>query len=79
MAGLIVELPMPFRLPMLFRPVVGMPGTAECPIPDAMLMDEIEVGAENMDWDVRGLMELKKVKFFVDSGAGASPLLVQLL
>lgn len=74
-AGLIAEL---FR-PMLLRPVVGMPGTAECPIPDAILMVEIEVGAENMDWDVRGLMELKKVKFFVDSGFGASPLLVQLL
>ncbi len=64
---------------MLFRPVVGMPGTAVCPIPDAMLMVEIEVGAENMDWDVRGLIELKKVKFFVDSGVGARPLLVQLL
>lgn len=79
MAGLIAELAIPFRLPMLFRPVVGMPGTAECPIPDAMLMEEIEVGAENMDWDVRGLMELKKVKFLVDSGAVARPLLVQLL
>lgn len=73
---MIAELPIPFRLPML---VVGMPGTAECPIPDAMLMEEIEVWAENMDWDVRGLMELKKVKFLVDSGVGARPLLVQLL
>lgn len=79
MAGLIAELPIPFRLPMLFRPVVGIPGTAECPIPDAMLMEEMEVGEENMDWDVRGLMELKKVKFLVDSGAVARPLLVQLL
>lgn len=79
MAEFIDELPMPFRLPMLFRPVADMPGMAECPIPDAILIDEIELGAENMDWEVRGLIELKKVKFLVDNGAGASPLLVQLL
>lgn len=79
MAGLMVEPPIPFRLPMLLRPVVGIPGTAEWPIPDAILMEEMELGAENMDWDVRGLMELKKVKFLVDSGAGVRPLLVQLL
>lgn len=79
MAEFIEEVPMPFRLPMLFRPVADMPGTAECPIPDAIVMDEIELGAENMDWDVRGLIELKKVKFLVASGPVASPLLVQLL
>lgn len=64
---------------MLFRPGVGMPGTAEWPIPEAMVMDEMELGAENMDCEVRGLMELKKVKFLVESGAGVRPLLVQLL
>lgn len=77
MAELIVELPIPLRLLMLFKPAVGIPGTAECPILEAI--DEIELGAENMDWVVSGLIELKKVKFFVDKGAGVSPLFVQLL
>lgn len=58
---------------------MGMPGTAECPMLDAILMDEMEFGAENIDWEVSGLMELKKVKFLVDSGAGPRPLFVQLL
>lgn len=73
------DVPIPFRLLMLFRPGVGIPGTAEWPMPEAMVMEEMELGAENMDCEVRGLMELKKVKFLVDSGAGVSPLLVQLL
>lgn len=79
MAELMPDVPMPFRLLMLFRPGVGMPGTAEWPIPEAIVMEEMELGAENMDCEVRGLMELKKVKFLVESGAGARPLLVQLL
>jgi len=79
MAELIVELPIPLRLLMLFRPAVGIPGTAECPIPEAIVIEEMELGAENIDWDVRGLMELKNVKFLVVRGAGVSPLLVQLL
>ena len=79
MAVLIVDVPMPLRLLMLFRPAVGIPGTPEWPMPDAIVMDEMELGAENMDCVVRGLMELKKVKFLVDRGAGVSPLLVQLL
>lgn len=79
MAELMPEVPMPFRLLMLLRPGAGMPGTAEWPMPDAILMEEMEFGAENMDCEVSGLMELKKVKFLVESGAGARPLLVQLL
>lgn len=79
MAELMLDVPIPFRLLMLLRPGVGMPGTAEWPIPEAMVMEEIEFGAENMDCEVRGLMELKNVKFLVDSGAGVRPLLVQLL
>lgn len=76
---MIVELPIALRLLMLFRPVGGIPGTPECPILEAIVIEEIEFGAENMDWDVRGLMELKKVKFLVERGAGVSPLFVQLL
>lgn len=79
MAEFIVEVPMPLRLLMLFRPAVGIPGTPEWPIPPAIVIEEMELGAENIDWDVSGLIELKKVKFFVDRGAGVSPLLVQLL
>lgn len=80
MAELIVAVPMPLKLLMLFRPAVGIPGTAEWPpIPPAIVIEEMELGAENIDWDVSGLIELKKVKFFVDRGAGVSPLLVQLL
>lgn len=79
MAEFIVEVPMPLRLLMLFRPAVGIPGTAEWPIPPDIVIEEMELGAENIDWDVSGLIELKKVKFFVDRGAGVSPLFVQLL
>lgn len=79
MAELMEELPMPLRLLMLLRPAAGIPGTAECPMLEAIVMEEIEFGAENMDWEVSGLMELKKVKFLVERGAGARPLFVQLL
>lgn len=79
MAELMEVLPMPLRLLMLLRPAAGMPGTAEWPMLEAMLMEEMELGAENIDWEVSGLMELKKVKFLVESGAGARPLFVQLL
>lgn len=79
MAELIVEVPIPLRLLMLFRPAACIPDTDEWPMLEAIFMEEIELGAENMFWEVRGLMELKKVKFLVDKGAGASPLFVQLL
>ena len=80
MAELIVELLIPLRLLMLFRPAADIPGTLECPcIPEAIVIEEMELGAENIDWDVRGLIELKNVKFFVERGAGVSPLFVQLL
>lgn len=67
------------RLLMLFRLELGIPGTAEWPIPDGMLMEEMELGPENMDWEDNGLMELKKVKLLVDNGAGVRLLAAQLL
>lgn len=69
----------PVRLLMLLRPEFGMPGTAPGPMLDGMVMEEMELGAENMDCDDSGLMELKKVKLLVESGAGARLLAAQLL
>lgn len=68
----------PVRLLMLLRPELGMPGTAPGPMLDGMVMEEMELGAENMDCDDSGLIELKKVKLLVESGAGARLLVAQL-
>lgn len=69
----------PLILLILLRPELAMPGTAECPIPEGMFMEEMLLGAENMDCEERGLMELKKVKLLVESGAGVRLLVAQLL
>lgn len=69
----------PLMLLMLLRPEFAMPGTAEWPIPEGMFMEEMLLGAENMDCEERGLMELKKVKLLVESGAGVRLLVAQLL
>lgn len=37
------------RLLMLLRLEPGIPGTAECTIVDCIVMDEMVLGAENMD------------------------------
>lgn len=48
---------------------------------DDILMDEMELGGENMLCDDRGLtfIELKKGKLFVDRDADVRPLAAQLL
>lgn len=63
----------------MLRPELGMLGTAPGPMLEGMVMEEMELGAENMDCDDSGLMELKNVELLVESGAGARLLVVQLL
>lgn len=64
---------------MILRPELGMLGTAPGPMLEGMVMEEMELGAENMDCDDSGLMELKNVELLMESGAGARLLVVQLL
>lgn len=56
-----------------------MLGMAPGPMLEGMVMEEMELGAENMDCDDSGLMELKNVELLVESGAGARLLVAQLL
>ncbi len=58
-----------------------MPVTADGTILEVMLIEEIELGGENMAWDDSGLtfMELKKGKLLVDREADVSPFAAQLL
>lgn len=63
----------------MLRPELGMLGTAPGPMLEGMVMEEMELGAENMDCDDSGLMELKNVELLMESGAGARLLVVQLL
>lgn len=69
------------RLPRLLSPVVGTPVTAEGTIVEAMFMEEMELGGENMGWDDRGLtfIELKNGKLLAESGLLARLLVAQLL
>lgn len=70
-----------FRLPRLLRPEPGTPATAEGTMEDAMFMEEMELGGENMGCEDRGLTftELKKGKLLAESGLLARPLVAQLL
>lgn len=69
------------RLPRLFSPVVGTPATAEGTMLEAMFIEGMELGGENMGWDERGLtfIELKKGKLLAESGLLARLLVAQLL
>lgn len=68
-------------MPRLLSPVVGTPATAEGTILEAMFIEGMELGDENIGWDERGLtfIELKNGKLFVDSGLLARLLVAQLL
>lgn len=70
-----------FKLLRLLRPEPGTPVTAEGTMLDDMLMDEMELGEENIVWEDKGFtfMELKKGKLFVESDADVKPLAAQLL
>lgn len=66
-----------FKLFRLLRLEAGTPVTADGTMLEDMLMDEMELGAENMLCDESGLtfMELKKGKLLVESeAADVSPL-----
>lgn len=69
------------RLPRLLSPVVGTPATAEGTMLEAMFMEGMELGGENIGWDERGLtfIELKNGKLLADSGLLARLLVAQLL
>lgn len=70
-----------FRFPRLFRPDPGTPVTAEGTMEEAMFMEGMELGGENMGWEDKGLtfMELKKGKLLADRGLLAKLLVAQLL
>lgn len=70
-----------FKLFKLLRLEPGTPVTAEGTMLDDILMDEMELGGENMLWEDRGLtfIELKKGKLLVDRDADVRPLAAQLL
>lgn len=70
-----------FKLFRLLRLEPGTPVTAEGILMDDILMDEMELGGENMLCDERGLtfIELKKGKLLVDRDADVRPLAAQLL
>lgn len=70
-----------FKLLRLLRPEPGTPVTAEGTMLEDMLMDEMELGGENMLCEDSGLtfMELKKGKLLVESEAEVRPLAAQLL
>ena len=70
-----------FKLFRLLRLEPGTPVTAEGTMLDDILMEEMELGGENMLWEDRGLtfIELKKGKLLVDRDADVRPLAAQLL
>lgn len=70
-----------FRLFKLLRLEPGTPVTAEGTILEDMLMEDIELGEENMLCEDKGLtfMELKKGKLLVEREAEVNPLAAQLL
>lgn len=70
-----------FKLFRLLRLEPGTPVTADGTMLDDILMDEMELGGENMLWEDRGLtfIELKKGKLLVDRDADVRPLAAQLL
>lgn len=70
-----------FKLFRLLRLEPGTPVTAEGTMLDDILIDEMELGGENMLWEDRGLtfIELKKGKLLVDRDADVRPLAAQLL
>lgn len=69
------------RLPRLLRLVAGTPATAVGTMLEAMFMEGMELGGENMGWDDRGLtfIELKNGKLLAESGLLAARLLVAQL
>lgn len=69
------------RLPRLLSPVEGTPATAEGTMLEAMFMEGMELGGENIGWDDRGLtfIELKNGKLLAESGLLARLLVAQLL
>lgn len=69
------------RLPRLLSPVVGTPVTVEGTMLEAMFMEGMELGEENMGWDDSGLtfIELKKGKLLAESGLVARLFVAQLL
>lgn len=70
-----------FKLPRLFSPDPGTPVTAEGTMEDAMFMEGMEFGGENMGCEDKGLtfIELKKGKLLADRGLLAKLLVAQLL
>lgn len=70
-----------FRLFKLLRLEPGTPVTAEGTMLEDMLMEEMELGEENILCEDRGLtfMELKKGKLLVEREAEVRPLAAQLL
>lgn len=70
-----------FKLLRLLRLEPGTPVTADGTMLEVILMEEIELGGENIVCDDKGLtfMELKKGKLLVDKEAEVSPLAAQLL
>lgn len=65
----------------MLSPVAGTPATAEGTMLEAMFIEGMELGGENMGWDDRGVtfIELKKGKLLADSGLLARLLVAQLL
>lgn len=61
--------------------MAGTPATAEGTMLEAMFIEGMELGGENMGWDDRGVtfIELKKGKLLADSGLLARLLVAQLL
>lgn len=70
-----------FKLLRLLRLEPGTPVTEDGTILEVMLIEEMELGGENIVCDDKGLtfMELKKGKLLVDKEAEVSPLAAQLL
>lgn len=68
-------------LPRLLSPVVGTPATAEGTMLEAMFIEGIELGGENIGWDDRGFtfIELKNGKLLAESGLLVRLLVAQLL
>lgn len=60
---------------------MGTPATAEGTMLEAMFIEGIELGGENIGWDDRGLtfIELKNGKLLAESGLLARLLVAQLL
>lgn len=70
-----------FKLLRLLRLEPGTPVTEDGTILEVMLIEEMELGGENIVCDDKGLtfMELKKGKLLVDREADVSPFAAQLL